>query len=263
LSEVIRSVNCCTSNSPNEPHVDAIYRIDPDNCGDLATPPHKYVDLGLPVIEHDIFGAIPRKGDALMVGGGGILGLTDRIASVTREVRIRIIWGGGLNTHGNGRDARWPEALKSFKLVGLRDWNSPFDWVPCASCLSRAFDNVPDPRHEIVVYNHKDFPTGVTQFPALNNRASMETAIAHIASGETVITSSYHGAYWGILLGRAVIVVNPFSNKFFHFRFQPVVLHNGTWSDARPTKFPEALEACRSANLAFYKKVQQLLRPLA
>jgi len=43
---------------------------------------------------------------------------------------------------------------------------------------------------------------------------NLDEVIAYIASGATVVTSSYHSMYWGFLLGRNFVSV-PFGSKFF------------------------------------------------
>jgi hypothetical protein len=43
---------------------------------------------------------------------------------------------------------------------------------------------------------------------------------------DVVVANTYHGAYWATLLGRRVIVAAPFSNKFFGFRHEPVIVRD-------------------------------------
>ena len=180
------------------------------------------------------------QSEAILVGGGGVLHWPEKIAALSMFAGPKIFWGGGTNTHGS-ETPHWPEELGRFSLVGIRDWGGPYPWVPCASCMSTLFDNAPAPSVEIVVYDHRDFSTGVTGLPTLTNTARMEEAVAYLASSATVITSSYHGAYWATLLGRAVIVSQPFSNKFVHFRHPPAFVSDGKWLRARKKQYPDAL----------------------
>ena len=57
-----------------------------------------------------------------------------------------------------------------------------------------------------------------------NGSGDLNGALAFLASGETVITSTYHGAYWGLMLGRKVIVV-PWATKFLGFRHPVTLCH--------------------------------------
>jgi hypothetical protein len=52
-----------------------------------------------------------------------------------------IIWGMG--AHGSPDDPlALPSWLAGCDLVGLRDWRTPFDWMPCPSCLWRNWGEV-------------------------------------------------------------------------------------------------------------------------
>jgi hypothetical protein len=83
---------------------------------------------------------------------------------------------------------------------------------------------------------------------------------AFLASGETVITNSYHGAYWARLLVRRVVVL-PFSNRLLRMRFPPVIATAQNYQqrakEARPE--PDALPICREANLGFALRVSELI----
>jgi hypothetical protein len=80
---------------------------------------------------------------------------------------------------------------------------------------------------------------------------------AWLGSSETVVTNSYHGAYWATLFGRKVIVVNAYSGKFTHFHpsMQPPVVEAKDWRTAKPVSPEGALALCRIASLKFYEKV--------
>jgi exopolysaccharide biosynthesis predicted pyruvyltransferase EpsI len=70
-------------------------------------------------------------------------------------------------------------------------------------------------KNEMVVYEHKDFPIPA-DFPKLNNRAELEDVVQLLGGAEYVLTNSYHGLYWSVLLGRKVILYKPFSSRFFN-----------------------------------------------
>jgi hypothetical protein len=155
--------------------------------------------------------------------------------------------------------------LDRFDLVGLRDWDVGARWVPCASCLHPALDRHRDdpPRHELVFADHpKFFAIEAGRAPKLSNLENdIDTLVAFIASGRSVVTSSYHVAYWGVLLGRRVVVA-PWSTKFLRFKW-PVELAADldglSHHLARARAYPEALAEARAANLAFAADVAGLL----
>jgi hypothetical protein len=94
-----------------------------------------------------------------------------------------------------------------------------------------------------------------------NLNKSFENVISILAEAEVVLTSSYHAAYWAILLGRRVVVV-PWSTKFLQFRW-PVEfafdLDGVSNAIKNSRKFPDALEESRTANIAFAHDVSKLI----
>lgn len=157
------------------------------------------------------------------------------------------------------------EQLAKFDLVGLRDWDSGERWVPCVSCMHPALDRHRDDqtRHDIVFADHPQFfGIEVMRSPKLSNQETdIETLVAFIASGRSVVTSSYHVAYWGVLLGRKVVIA-PWSTKFLRFKW-PVQLApdlDGLGHHLKLARaYPEALSEARAANHAFAADVATLL----
>jgi len=88
----------------------------------------------------------------------------------------------------------------------------------------------------------------------------LERVLAFLASGETVITNSYHGSYWAKLLGRKVVMI-PFSDKFLHFRYPVPVATRENYLELIPKAqvYPEALGVCRQRNVEFAEKVSEVI----
>ena len=156
--------------------------------------------------------------------------------------------------------------LKRCDLIGIRDYGTVFDWVPCVSCMDVKIDQHRQtmPKHPLVIVDHPDACRiglgGVPRMSNLNNTFS--DLLAFIASGETLLAASYHAAYWGILLGRRVIVV-PWSEKFYRFKHSvPACLtkHELTDCISRSRPYPEALDECRRSNMEFASNVENLLQ---
>ena len=220
---------------------------------------------------------MPRRvsqGARVMVfGGGGLLDhpyFTKGWNSVLGVTAAELIaWGLGHNRHG-GPGGRHPGFLRHFQLVGVRDSGpdvpAAFDWVPCASCMHAAFDAPAEIVHEVAYYSHERFPLAADGLPRLaNNERDFSKVVRFLASAETVVTNSYHGMYWATLLGRKVVVL-PFSSKFHSFRYPVALATPEDWQSAcrRARAFPQALQECRAANLAFAEKVRhrlEVLRP--
>jgi hypothetical protein len=176
-----------------------------------------------------------------------------------------VAWGVGLPVKGK-EDAQVREVASRFALFGTRnhEWHDELRFVPCASCMSGLFDNPQSPTHEVVVYSHRRKTPLLAQdtaFPNLTNSdQNAADVIEFIASGETVVTSSYHGVYWAQLLGRRVICV-PYSNKFSTLQHQPRISSTDDWrSDLKYASRTEPLlEEYRHINRNFATEVAALL----
>jgi hypothetical protein len=187
---------------------------------------------------------------------------------VSTKRSLRVIWGAGINTNGYKKkgSAEWPDWMSDFDLVGIRDWAQPHPWVPCASCMSPAFDKQYTQTNDIIIFEHKkqlinEWPDiSIPRF--VNSGNNLEQTIALLGSAKTVITNSYHGVYWATLLGKKVICIGAWSSKFAHYRHRPTFINN--WSqleEAIETTMPHlgALEESRQANKAFWEKIKRKL----
>lgn len=185
----------------------------------------------------------------------------------------RIIWGAGHNVNiaKRPKELMWPGYLSSFDLVGIRDAESPFDYVPCASCMHEAFDKKYEIKNDIIFFEHKkqliksaDF--GKTAIPRfVNTGNNMEQTIELLGSANIILTNSYHGAYWGYLLGKKVIVVEPWSSKFFLLKPYPKMIHKiDRLSDLdelieTTSVHQDYLDECRIINNNFAKQVKDMI----
>lgn len=206
--------------------------------------------------------------DPIVFGGGGIFhgDVIPRLEAFSKDTkRKRIIWGAGHNVHGETNPATsYPEFVKDFDLVGLRDYGNPFGYVPCPSCLHPSFDKLNHTITDIVVLEHFQHSIPLYDFPRMSNcqpKWYMEHVCKFIGSALTVITNSFHGAYWALLMRKDVVIWKPFSSRFYGFKpevkfadetnWKQVVIHF-TWRENG------YLEECRALNREFYKKVKEI-----
>lgn len=180
------------------------------------------------------------------------------------------LWGAGTNLDTNGKMPKgygFPAWLNNFTKVGLRDDVKAYSYVPCASCMHPAFDKNYPIKNKVIWFEHKkqllkSTSFGKTPVPRfINSGNNMEQTIELLGSAEYIITNSYHGAYWGTLLGRKVIVSEPWSTKFYFMRYKPYMLQKGEqWEDVLDLvpKFDNtALEDSRFRTREFWKEIQQ------
>lgn len=243
--------------------------LDTPNLGDLAASPRLYVPwlADAEAVNLRSVTADRLRGAFVVLGGGGLFqgAFPDQVALVARLAQRRqctaVVWGAGVNREGARaiEQDRLQRELAGFSAVGLRDHGTPWRWCPGVSCLHPAFDNPPAPTHDIIAYEHHDHPLGLPLPTATNATfGSVAEAAAFIASGRTVVTNTYHGAYWATLLGRPVAVCEPFSSRFHHLKHKPTFtprhpLRTGTRS------YLFVLAECREANRRFAAVVRQRL----
>lgn len=249
-----------------------IYSWQTVNTGNLAEQvcrPTDYFDLGPVETLPDERREMPMDGP-IIFGGSGLLypeiaGILESTASTSSHPCIA--WGIGVNTH-HGDAVIWPDWLNRFALVGLRDWCSPHAYVPCPSCMHPAFDAYHDssPKRTLVIYDQIDFPVGVDMPDVcrINNskpKSAMEEVVEFLASGETILTSSYHGAYWGFLLNRRVLIWKPWSTKFFCFKPRCFYVDETSFKlfITVPQDNSGYLEECRSINREFARQTRKVL----
>lgn len=196
----------------------------------------------------------------IILGGGGII-WADGTEPLGDRKSKKIIWGAGVNRDWLKSNDYYPDYIKKFDLVGVRDWGTAYDWVPCCSCMSDLFNQQWDVKHEIVAYLHGEIKD-LGQIPQKSCLGcSLEEAISFIASGEVIVSSSYHGMYWATLLNKKVIVVpHNQSSRFYFSRYNFPISDDWRTVDIKSIpNYPQALEQCREANISFWYKVKTLL----
>jgi hypothetical protein len=182
----------------------------------------------------------------------------------------RILWGAGHNADTNKKikSLDYPDWLADFTLIGIRDYGQPYEWVPCASCMHPALRKKYPIKNKVIWFEHKkqliksvDF--GGDPIPRfVNSGNNIDQTIELLGSSEIIVTNSYHGAYWGMLLGKRVIVDAPWSSKFWTMRHQPRMLEKGEhWRDVVDSVKTNnsALEECISANEQYWNKVKRYI----
>lgn len=212
-----------------------------------------------------------RPGDHVVIGGGGLYSpeynshSRDVWRVLSRVTGKRIVWGAGVNYWTEDNFGR-PEF--EHDLVGLRDWGyKDVEWVPCASCLSYLFDLNWRQKRDVVVYQHYNYTIDCHGKPEMTNHVPpgettqtyFRKVIEFLASAHTVVTASYHGAYWATLLGKEVLAV-PVKTKLTTMKHEPVYVTSPGWPSevGKGCRYPGALEECRQANRDFERKVRSL-----
>jgi len=233
------------------------------NIGDRVATPARWLDFGTEVTVQDFGAEVPRC-DVAVFGGGQVYGeAAGAVLYRSAAARRRVVWGIGMR--GVNRDtARHDVFAGAVDLLGCRDVGvAGTVHVPCASCMAPRLAAPQPPRHDVVIYAHAG-KSGSLQRPsgmpfATNQRGTFAQAIDFIASGETVVTNSYHGTYWAMLLGRRVLCL-PYGEKFGGFAQPPVMADPTDWLAAVPKARAADgyLAASRALTADFYARVLAL-----
>jgi hypothetical protein len=275
---------------------------DPLNIGDLFASPIKYFEFpGFETLVSDIRETTSEtvETSCSIIGGGGLL--SSRFLSNIQAIHNsnqgkKIVWGAGQQLYGSKMNDPAQFDYQPYRehcdLFGIRDDGTDFAWVPCVSCMHPAFDRPRSIHHEIVIFSHKKFQINFPGLPRLTHETTdFDRVLDFLGSGEVVLTSSFHGAYWATLLGRKVIVF-PFTSKFYTLRHKPAIypVRNWTatqfkvtlfkktlyqrdypgqkfvcktqnWRDLlnKSQTYPDSLEECRTQNLWFYQQIMNIL----
>lgn len=247
--------------------IQAVHYINPQNAGDMQSCPFEHFSVNTEIRKvhimdtHRLDPKVP-----VIIGGGGLLQhgqSIDNIESIINTHRAPIIiWGAGVNTnHRKDRDII-PDFIHKACMVGIRDYGFPgFDYLPCVSCMHPAFDKKYAIKNEIVCFEgnklNLPYPTMTCQ-----EGATIEQVIEFLGSSKTIVTSSYHGMYWGVLLGKEVIVIpNEGSSKFYNFPLNiPITtLDNWKFFIGKAEIHDTALERFRAANKKYAEQVSYQL----
>ena len=232
------------------------------NIGDRVATPARWFDFGPAPVQN--LGETLPPCDIAIFGGGQIYShVLDALIHRSAAARHCVAWGIGLHSI-NRQTLRYDIFEAGLSLIGCRDTGIPGTrYVPCASCMARAFDQPPTPEHEVVLYLHGHKSAALQKPAGIPTRTNLEgnfaEALRFIASGETVVSNSFHGTYWAMLMGRRTLCL-PFSSKFHGFARMPALADPADWQSALRSahSLPGYLNECRAANRAFHAEVMAL-----
>lgn len=189
----------------NEPYI--------HNIGDLLCCPAYYFSFGAHNIEGNWFK--PLRAKYTVLGGGAFknfgLGIVEDQSSV-------VAWGLGSSIHGLDSNVARIDELP-YGNWGVRDIDSIQDdsrFVPCVSCLHEMLDSPPGKELLVFLNRNSEITKDQSLFVSANvyTNALNEKQFSDVwLKSGSVITNSYHVAYWSLLSGRKVSLIG-YSSKF-------------------------------------------------
>lgn len=229
------------------------YCHDPKNLGDQLSSPCRW----FPELSHIPFVPIQEiqnydlQNTGVIFGGGGMIyGESERKMARVVETGVPVVlWGCGTNWY-DGKVV-FPKWLQKCKLVGLRDWDSPYSWVGCPSCFIPGIEEAAkiNPVFPAVNYQHRERPRDWGIRVTMTNEQGAKKigeVLEFLGKADRVVTNSYHGAYWALLMERTIDLPDVWSSKFN-------TLPPMGWKDC------SLLQLARVSNILFFKRVKQLM----
>jgi len=245
-----------------------VHRKVHNNVGDYFCNPSRYFSIDVDSQEL-MYNPTPLDDKDLIVGGGGLIHkkFSKHIQMLLdKNPKTTTLWGIGHNFGAKHvskvGDVYYPDWIERCDLIGIRDWIDGYHkwYLPCVSCMHPCFSWDYKVRHDTVYFIHA-YKTKYqsNEMPVMkNNKMNFEDVIAFLGSAETVVTDSYHGAYWAQLLGKNVHVAS-WSVKFDHMKHQPNFLESiNSPLPSIKNKIPGFLEECQEHNRNFYLKFRNI-----
>jgi hypothetical protein len=210
-----------------------------------------------------------QEADTIIFSGGFLLSkfFKPAVENVfANQAKNHVAWGVGIDDDIVTGVPNYPSWLDKCKIVGIRDYIQfkNYYWTPCVSCMNRVFDKKYDIQYEIVIYEHHHRPIEIDlNAPRKkNNIRTIEEAVEFLGSGAKIITNSYYGVYWGLLLERQVYCYKPWSKKFLYLNFNPIYIDEHDWQDKIKENsglgmYENLLYKCRLTNRRFFDVLRE------
>jgi len=252
-----------------------INRLDESNCGDrVVCPLPYYYDFfkQYRIIRHDMrfidYDSIDGS-DVVIIGGGGMFDyaeFTNRGINRVLDTGATVIaWSPGFNTHTEYCGTfKTKIKFDRFAAVTVRDFHNDYglDYLPDVTCKLPGLKKQYMEKRMFGIARHKDYPIRGFSYDTITNDQSLEDILRFIGETEIVISNSFHMIYWSLLMGKRTICADPFSSKFYSYKYKPTYFN--TQKDKLQSCVEQAqnyqiLEESLEATDKFFEQVRQLI----
>lgn len=252
-----------------------INRVDEDNCGDRVVCPllHYYDYFSqYRVMRHDMrFVDYDRitSGDVVIIGGGGMFNyaeFTNRAINRVLDTGATVLaWSPGFNTHTEYCGTFKTEIdFERFAFVTVRDFQNSYGlgYLPDVTCKLQGLEKQYGIKREFGIARHKDYPIKGLAFDTITNDQKLEDILRFIGESEVVVSNSFHMIYWALLMGKRTICAQPFSTKFYSYKYKPA------YYDPQKDKLQDCVDQaqtyrilgeCRAENDRFFELVKRVV----
>lgn len=278
LKKVYRSIFFQSS----KPNLYFVHRKD-TNIGDRLSAPYLYYPFDytaiIDICDKKSIAKIPIGSNIIVGGGGLMMPFFDRYREALHQRQPqKMVWWAvgerriqdtqtGFISETMAKDSIQANWFNKTHLLGFRQSTSYYPFLPCVSCKAvaefcSANTNV-SPTNDVVFFEHAHvaLPDAGPFLKRNNHTIEPNELFAFLNSARVVVTNSYHGMYWSVLLGKQVVVL-PFSSGLYHHPW-PVhwatpktlqhVIQQALAINTTPNN--DILNECVSLNDAFYSSV--------
>jgi len=256
------------------------------NAGDLYCSPHLFYNFNDYKVEYtNNWDSIYKsKNNIIIFGGGGIIDTNKDRSKYYKNLEksnFYFHWGSGSNKL-NLKEINWKpspneidindDILENFIFVGRRDhlknYYDKHEYVPCVSCKIKLLQNNYKIKRKIGIIQHmwlKQIKN--LNYPSISvnlGKYNINEIIKFIGESEIIITGSFHGAYWSLLMQKKVIINGNWSSKFNTLKYKPIILSSNIENDIKKCVIPppEYLKECIELNDKFYHKIKNKITEL-
>jgi hypothetical protein len=252
-----------------------INRVDETNCGDMVVCPllhYANYFKQYSIRRHDMrfidFESIDSS-DVVIIGGGGMLNYAEFTNCAINQVldtgATVIAWSPGFNTHTEYKGTwRTPIDFDKFVLITVRDFENNYGlpYLPDVTCKLPGLKRGYPIRRKFAIAQHKDYPIHGFGFDSIRNDQGIDEILRFIGESEIILSNSFHMIHWAMLMGKKTICIDPFSDKFFSYRYKPAYFYSATDSfENCAVNAPayQILDECIAANDAFFSQVKKIV----
>ena len=263
-----------------------LHHHDRVNVGDVLSGPYHYFDLGayeklswdVEILKKGV--ANVQYGDNVIMGGGIFFAeKKPNLETLVKKANNFIGWGIGMDPRMD-----LSKFSDKFSLLGTRERKSDLIdeerifYVPCVSCMQDAFapkagrfgeDVEEESKFDVALhtnggFNEKDVVRKFHKLEAYRTKTTSDfpKTIENLRQADCVVTNSYHGAYWGSLLGKKVVCLNTEVPKWggLHDNVKFTTVDNVDEAISSAEAIPASyLDDCRHRNVDFFQRVKSAL----
>jgi hypothetical protein len=250
-------------------NTDRVYHLhheDRENLYDI-TNPFKYFSSNIGT-EYILINNIKKKldptdhGSHIVISGNvtldseKILGKLEEWTSY--EYKSLSIWNGRLHNFIDN-PTEYYTRLNDVKLLSFTENFSSNTWVPCVSCMNKIFDKTYEKKNNglTAILDGKRKNKYNIKAPTVLDTDNLKIICHLIGVSETIITNSFYGAYWAMLLNKKVLVTDDVDPRVHYIPLPYIRTSNRYFSNIKTfSANPEFLNICRRRNIEFYEKLK-------